>query len=46
MVIVINSVIGEFSWVDLIWVAALTADYKSPIKANCPSSLSDENSTE
>ena len=32
MVIVINSVIGKFSWVDLVWLPALIVRYT----ANCP----------
>ena len=37
MVIVINSVIGGFGWVDLVWLATLTSEY---------SQLSDYSSTE
>ena len=51
MVIVINSVIGGFSWVDLVWLAASTVrlqvfDYRCSITANCPITLSDYNCAE
>ena len=47
MVIVINSVIGGFGWVELVWLATSTvrlqvsdysqlSDYRCPITANCP----------
>ena len=38
MVIVINSVIGGFSWVDLVWLAASTVQLQVffQITANCP----------
>ena len=40
MVIVINSVIGGFSWVDLVWLAASTvwlqvSDYSQLFDYNC-----------
>ena len=34
MVIVINSVIGGFSLLDLVWL--VLSDYRCPIIANCP----------
>ena len=49
MVIVINFVIDGFSWVDLVWLAALTVwlqVYKCPITANCPIAMSDYNYAE
>ena len=57
MVIVINSVIGEFSWVDFTWLAASTvrsqvsdysqlSDHRCPITANCPIKLFDYTCTE
>ena len=51
MVIVINSVIGEFRWVDFIWLAASTvrsqvSDYSRPITANCPITRSNYTCTE
>ena len=42
MAIVINSVIGGFSWVDLVWLAASTVqllvpDYSQPtLRLHCP----------
>ena len=51
MVIVINSVIGEFRWVDFIWLAASTvrsqvSDYGRQITANCPITRSNYTCTE
>ena len=51
VVIVINSVIGEFRWVDFIWLAASTvrsqvSDYSRPIAANCPITRSNYTCTE
>ena len=36
MVIVINSVIGGFSWVDLVWLAASTVQLQKNRAANAP----------
>ena len=47
MVIVINSMIGEFSWVDFIWSChMILSDHSCPITANCPIKLSDYTCTE
>ena len=47
MVIVINSMIGEFSWVDFIWSChMILSDHRCPITANCPIKLSDYTCTE
>ena len=57
MVIVINSVIEGFNWVDLVRLAASTvrlqvsdhsqlSDYRCPITANCLITLSDYDFTE
>ena len=42
MVIVINSGIDGFSWVDLVWFS----DQRCPITTNCPITLSYQNCTE
>ena len=46
MVLVVNSVIGGFSWVDLVWLAVLTARLQVFDYNNWLITLSDYNCTE
>jgi len=46
LVIVINVVIGEFSWEHLKRLAHVTPNYRCPITANCLITLSDYNLTD
>ena len=46
MVLVVNSVIGGFSWVDLVWLAVLTVQIQVFDYNNWLITLSDYNCTE